>query len=141
VVLALQFAGRMLTREAAARRRSMIGELIAWAVTWAVVVGVLAVLAIGVVGSIDFGHDDDAKIDIAKLTVSKLAHEAYPQWSRDHKGCPHSLAELTEYMDTPRTTDPWGQRYRMFCSGGLLIVASSGEDRIPNTADDRWSNQ
>lgn len=119
----------------------MIRQLAAWALTWTVIIG-LGVGAFAFIGSMDFGHDDaHSKPDIAKLTVSKFAYEAYPQWSRDHHGCPRSLDDLAEYMDSTQTRDPWGQPYRMYCTTGLLIVASSGEDRIPNTADDRWSNR
>ena len=132
----------LLKREITTPRRSILRELTYWGLAWSLIASLFLVV-IAVVGSIDFGHEDESsKTDVAKLTVSKFAFEAYPQWSRAHQGrCPASLDELTEYMDTTRTLDPWGQRYLMFCTGGRLIVLSSGEDRIPFTADDLWSNQ
>jgi hypothetical protein len=130
----------MMRRQVEAPQRSPVRQLALWALTLSFVLGAVGVIAIAVVGSMDFGHEDEP--DVARTTVLKLAREAYPRWSRDHSGCPRSIDELVEYMDTTATSiDPWGQRYRMYCKGGLLTVASSGEDRIANTADDRWSNR
>lgn len=130
----------MMQSEVEPPRPSTKRQLARWLFTRSLVMGALGVGFISVVGSIDFGHEDEP--DIARQAVSKFAREAYPKWSRNHTGCPRSIDELVEYMDTTTTTnDPWGHRYRMTCTDGLLIVASSGEDGIPNTADDRWSNR
>lgn len=86
----------------------------------------------------------ESNVDIAKLTVQRFVNEAYPQWRREQGiSCPHSLYELTEFMDSTKTLDPWGLPYRFKCTTDSssrwrtpIIVWSVGEDGTPDTFDD-----
>ena len=82
----------------------------------------------------------DSKLDVATMTVHKLAYEAYPMWLNDHphRQCPSELSDLSEYMDTKDLKDPWGEPYSLTCcpASGPLIVTSPGEDGRYGTADD-----
>lgn len=82
----------------------------------------------------------ESKLDVAKMTVHVMAHEAYPQWLVAHPGerCPRDIQALTDYMDYRDVKDPWGQPYSMTCcpASGPLIVTSPGEDGRYGTADD-----
>jgi hypothetical protein len=40
-----------------------------------------------------------------------------------------------------RGVDPWGNAYRIYSSRGGVVVHSLGEDGVPNTVDDLWSNR
>ena len=40
-----------------------------------------------------------------------------------------------------RGLDPWGNAYRIYQGRGGVVVHSLGEDGVPNTTDDLWSNQ
>jgi hypothetical protein len=86
-----------------------------------------------------------SKGDIAALTVKKFAFEAYGEWSQAHpdKACPDKLEDLSQYMDSKDTKDPWGQPYKMFCGQNLpagakngIAVMSSGPDAKDGTEDD-----
>jgi len=53
-------------------------------------------------------------------------------------GCP-TLTELERARllpDDVRTDDPWGERFRVICSGAEVSVTSPGRDGKPNTHDD-----
>lgn len=53
-------------------------------------------------------------------------------------GCP-TLTQLERERRLPgdlRTDDPWGERFRVVCSGDEVSVTSPGRDGKPNTADD-----
>jgi hypothetical protein len=84
----------------------------------------------------------ETKGEIAKLVAVKYAHEAFPQWQRDHpdRECPSSLRDLSPYMDRVELKDPWGAAYVVTCGTGKLYVMSLGEDGRSNTADDIWSH-
>jgi hypothetical protein len=83
-----------------------------------------------------------SKEDVARATVKKYAHEAYPQWDLHHGGCPPELLALNEYMNNKDIRDPWGEDYRMHCGGALpdgargIAVWSLGEDGLDDTDDD-----
>jgi prepilin-type N-terminal cleavage/methylation domain-containing protein len=85
-----------------------------------------------------------AKEDIAKLAVSKLSGEAYPQWRSRNPGkpCPERLEELTEFMNKNDTNDPWGNPYKLLCPPNLpagaraIAIVSFGEDGQEGTDDD-----
>jgi general secretion pathway protein G len=85
----------------------------------------------------------DAKRDIAKLAVTKLAHEAYPQWLTRHRdqGCPQRIEDLIE-LTNGETKDPWGQPYKMLCAPSLpagaqgIAILSFGRDGKEGTDDD-----
>jgi general secretion pathway protein G len=53
-------------------------------------------------------------------------------------GCP-TITQLERDKRLPgdlRTDDPWGERFRVVCSGDEVSVTSPGRDGKPNTADD-----
>src|ERR1041385_8700910 len=69
----------------------------------------------------------ESKVDIASLTVQKLANEAFPQWARSHPDqvCPDRLENLSEYMDTKDVKDPWGHPYELACPTKTGITVRS----------------
>ena len=71
----------------------------------------------------------------AYKTPVQLAAAVYWQGTYGHD-CPHSVYELTEFMERDETLDPWGRRYWVRCANRRVFVLSIGEDGIPNTADD-----
>ena len=110
-----------------------------------IVLAILALVMGLVVGPRVMKLFGESKVDIAKLTVSKFANEAFPQWSRSHpdKGCPDKIEDLSEYMDKKDTKDPWGTQYRMKCGSTLppsvkggVAVESAGPDAKWETEDD-----
>jgi general secretion pathway protein G len=86
----------------------------------------------------------DARGDIAKLAVGKLAGEAYPQWLARNPGqvCPAQLDDLAELTNKKDTKDPWGNDYKMLCSPSLpagakgIAILSLGPDGKEGTEDD-----
>ena len=110
-----------------------------------IVLAILALVMGLVVGPRVMKMFGESKVDIAKLTVTKFANEAFPQWSRSHpdKGCPEKIEDLSEYMDKKDTKDPWGNQYKLLCPpnlppgarGGVAIM-SPGEDGKEGTGDD-----
>lgn len=87
----------------------------------------------------------ESKADKARLTVKKYAYEAFGEWSQAHPDdlCPSKLEDLSQYMDTKDTKDPWGNSYKMFCgqnlppgAKGSMAVKSAGEDGREGTSDD-----
>ena len=40
-----------------------------------------------------------------------------------------------------RGVDPWGNPYRIYPGRDGVVVHSLGEDGVPNTTDDLWSNR
>lgn len=87
----------------------------------------------------------ESETDFARATVKKYVYEAFPSWAFVHpdRTCPERLAELNEWMNNKDIKDPWGGDYRHVCLPGKpsLVVWSAGEDRIPGTADDIWSDR
>lgn len=74
-----------------------------------------------------------SKSDLARATVKRLAHEAYPHWvaRRPNGACP-TVEQLAEYAGSAR--DPWGEPYRVRCdslpdAAGGIAVWSEGENR------------
>ena len=127
--------GGFLTREVAKPNPSMFAKLI----TGAFVVGLLASPFMAPRTRRMCGLSG-GRIDDARLTVQRLAYEAFPQWQRTYGGCPHSVYELTEFIEGVKSLDPWGNRYELFCQDGKVIVVSTDEDAMPNTSDDLRSN-
>jgi hypothetical protein len=87
----------------------------------------------------------DQQRELARLTVRKVAFEAYPQWammpSNSGRSCP-ALSELVEYLGVDLTDDPWGRPYLVRCgaelpAGALDVgITSLGADGRPGTDDD-----
>src|SRR5688572_8275623 len=85
-----------------------------------IVLAILALVMGLLVGPRVMKMFSESKEDIAKLTVSKFANEAYPQWARNaSKPCPDKLEDLSEYMDKKDVLDPWKAPYKMFCGPTL----------------------
>ena len=109
-----------------------------------IVLAILALVMGLVVGPRVMKMFGESKVDIARLTVTKFANEAFPQWSRSHpdKGCPDKIEELSEYMDKKDTKDPWGSDYKMYCPPNLptgargIAILSPGPDGKEGTDDD-----
>jgi general secretion pathway protein G len=110
-----------------------------------IVLAILALVMGLVVGPRVMKMFGKSKSDIAALTVSKYANEAYPSWAQANpsKACPDKLEDLNEYMNNKDVKDPWGNNYKMFCGQSLpagapkgLAVMSAGEDGKEGTEDD-----
>jgi hypothetical protein len=109
-----------------------------------IVLAILALVMGLVVGPRVMQIFSDSKIDLAKLTVKKLANEAFPQWLSSHPGkaCPEKIEDLNELMNNKDTNDPWGNPYRMLCPPSLppgakgIAILSSGLDGKEGTSDD-----
>lgn len=109
-----------------------------------IVLAILALVMGLVVGPRVLAIFADSKSDIARLAVTKYAHEAYPQWLAQHPGatCPASIDELGELMNRKSSKDPWGNQYKMFCAPSLpvgakgIAIASPGPDHREGTDDD-----
>jgi general secretion pathway protein G len=108
-----------------------------------IVLAILALVMGLVVGPRVMKMFGESKVDIAKMTVSKYANEAYPSWASSHSdACPKQLSDLNEYMNNKDTKDPWGSDYKMYCGSSLpagakgLAVMSNGEDGKEGTTDD-----
>ena len=86
----------------------------------------------------------DAREDLAKLAVTKLSVEAYPQWLTRNGGkvCPDELADLADLTNKKDTKDPWGNDYVMRCPPNLpagakgIAIVSFGADGKEGTDDD-----
>ena len=110
-----------------------------------IVLAILALVMGLVVGPRVLRMFGKSKTDIAALTVKKYAYEAFGEWAQTHPNqqCPAKLEDLTEYMDSKDTKDPWGTPYQMKCGpnlpagvkGGMAVV-SAGEDQKFDTGDD-----
>ena len=130
---------KKLTRNVARAQRGMtLLEIM-------IVLAILALVMGLVVGPRVMRMFGKSKVDIAQLTVKKYAYEAFGEWSQAHpdKQCPDKLEDLSQYMDSKDTKDPWGNPYKMFCGQNLpagakggLAVMSSGEDGKDGTEDD-----
>jgi general secretion pathway protein G len=109
-----------------------------------IVLAILALVMGLVVGPAVMKRFSESKEDVAKMTAKKFADEAYPQWSAHHpdKGCPDSLSDLSDYMNSNSVKDPWGNPYKMMCGENLpagakgLAVTSPGPDGKEGTSDD-----
>jgi general secretion pathway protein G len=109
-------------------------------VTW-----VELVLALGVAGAVVGGivvyqqpKSGARDVDVAVKDAQRI-HDAVVDWRADNpSGCP-TLSRLQQdrklALDA-RTDDPWGQRFRVDCSGDTIRVISPGRDGKANTRDD-----
>ena len=109
-----------------------------------IVLAIIAVVMVLLVGRVAFNALQTSKTDITQATVRKLANEAYPQWSmRPANGgkCP-TLVDLSEYMNSKVSNDPWGEAYVIKCGSDLpagvsgIAILSKGEDKSEGTGDD-----
>ena len=79
-----------------------------------IVLAILALVMGLIVGPRVMENWRRSKSDIARLTVEKLANEAFPQWSSQNRGkvCPERIEELAALMNAKDANDPWGNLYR-----------------------------
>lgn len=91
------------------------------------------------VGVFIFKPRVDAAQNRAAMRTAERIRDAVVEWrSENSTGCPTlSRLELDHALpSTSRTDDPWGQRFRVSCTGSGVIVSSPGRDHKPNTSDD-----
>jgi len=123
-----------LHQKRAARRRRQRGITLLEILIVLAIIGLVMALLVGPAVMKAFGS---SKTKVARIAVRKFAYEAYPQWSTQHKGCPASLADLTPFMNSDDTKDPWGNAYVMQCGDSApagakgFAVISYGEDGKP----------
>jgi general secretion pathway protein G len=76
--------------------------------------------------------------DQAERDAKRIQRVAADYRRETGSGCP-TLTELERERRLPgdvRTDDPWGERFRVVCSGEQVSVTSPGRDGKPNTVDD-----
>jgi hypothetical protein len=109
-------------------------------VTWLeLLLGLGAVAVVGGGVSLFFGHESHAgEVDLA-VRDAQTIHDAVLDWRADNpQGCP-TLSQLKQekrLTSQAPTSDPWGQRYRVDCSGDSIVVVSPGRDGRAGTSDD-----
>jgi len=86
-------------------------------------------------GSIGSARDGQAssRADAAQIQTAAQAFRA-----QHADGCPtlSSLQEEQFLSRNVRPDDTWGNRFRISCADGEIIVSSAGPDGKPNSADD-----
>jgi hypothetical protein len=87
--------------------------------TWPLLCGALVASFVGIVGAF-----------LAERRVSKMFGES------KYEVAAHAVNDIAE-----RGVDPWGNAYRIYPGRNGVVVHSLGEDGLPNTADDLWSNR
>ena len=104
-----------------------------------IVLAILALVMGLVIGPKIMSHYRHARLEIAAMTVHKLADEDYPVWAVAHPetACPRDVVALAG----SRLADPWGSEYRLHCGTTApperaFGASSLGEDQQPATADD-----
>lgn len=122
-------------RRAQRARRQTRGVTRLEAIVVAVGLGLVGGGAALFVGSTDAGAETRAAAsDAARI------REAARGWQADNAGvgCP-SISQLRkdDALDPRvRTSDPWGERFRVFCGDGQVTVRSAGRDGRLGTQDD-----
>jgi general secretion pathway protein G len=110
-----------------------------------IVLAIIALVMGFLLGPRIFRALGESKVKTSYAIAKKFAYEAYPQWATNNpsKQCPGELKELTKYMNSEDTKDPWGNEYTMLCGdsaqegipGGFGVV-SKGQDGKADTNDD-----
>jgi prepilin-type N-terminal cleavage/methylation domain-containing protein len=108
-----------------------------------IVLAIIALVMGFLLGPRIFNALKGSQVKAAHAITKKFAYEAYPQWSMNNasKSCPDGLKELTKYMNSEDTKDPWGNEYVMLCgeasteANGFGVV-SKGKDGKDGTPDD-----
>lgn len=116
---------------AAARGMTLIEIMIVVAII-AMVTGAVAVLAIPKM--------KEAQIKTCE-TAARTVRTAVNQWqlsNNDYGTCPTTSQLVSDkQLDAGQATaDPWGQDFKVECTGDEVIVSSSGPDKKPGTQDD-----
>ncbi len=105
---------------------------------------VVALLAVvGGVVALVMGPRHAASENSAAVQDAEHIRRAAVDWrSENGSGCP-TISQL-EYdktlSDDTRTDDPWGQRFRVLCTGDSVTVRSAGRDGKAGTRDDIVAN-
>lgn len=101
------------------------------------VVALLAVIG-GVVALVVGPHRAASETHAAVEDAEHIRRAAVDWRSENGSGCP-TISQL-EYdktlSDDARTDDPWGQSFRVLCTGSNVTVRSAGRDGKPGTPDD-----
>jgi general secretion pathway protein G len=96
-----------------------------------------AVLLGGVLLLVRPGIEAD-KADAGMRDAMRI-REAALDWKQENpSGCP-TLSQLRHEKHLAaeaRTDDPWGQRFRLECTGEDVVIRSEGRDGKPGTEDD-----
>jgi general secretion pathway protein G len=86
-------------------------------------------------GSVGAARDGQAssRADAAQIQTAAKAFRA-----QHADGCPtlSSLQEEQFLSRNARGDDAWGNRFRISCQDGEIVVTSAGPDTKPNNADD-----
>ena len=126
---------RMLNR----RRRREEGMTL---VEIMIVVIIMAMIATGISVAV-LPALSDAKSDLAESNVGAIQRAAEMHMLRGND-CPSSVSDLIAAQRLPANTeenDPWGNAYRVECSGGNIVVTSPGEDGEFGSDDDVSPNR
>ena len=126
---------RGATRMTRGARRRQRGVTRLEAVIVAIGIGLIGGGAALFVGSTDAGAETRAA-----ATDAARIREAASNWQTENEGigCPSiSQLRVDNALDAHvRTADPWGERFRVFCSDGEVTVRSAGRDGQLGTDDD-----
>lgn len=98
----------------------------------AVIIGAVAIVAVSACNS-------QEKIGRAWVGARALAAAAARARGKDHASCPtveRMLSSGAYSSPSGDINDPWKRPFTVTCSGENVVVASSGPDEKPNTADD-----
>jgi prepilin-type N-terminal cleavage/methylation domain-containing protein len=109
-----------------------------------IVLAIIAVVMGLLVGPRVIESWNRAQEDTTKLLVTKLANEAYPQWTMTtRKACPDTLLDLQRYSNQKGTKDQWDNELVMLCGDDVpesayaaFVVLSTGPDGKQGTSDD-----
>ena len=104
-----------------------------------IVLAIIALVMGLLIGPKLIGYSTEARRDIAKLAVHRLAEQDFPVWAIRHpsQDCPSGVTELN---GTPMR-DPWGSDYQLHCGTTApperaFGASSLAQDRQASTADD-----
>jgi general secretion pathway protein G len=112
-------------------RRSGLTRIEVGAVTAVLVAAVAALLVVFLPSEADAAGQ-------AERDARRIQRLAADYVRETGSGCP-TLTLLERDKRLPgdlRTDDPWGERFRVVCSGDQVSVTSPGRDGKPNTGDD-----
>ena len=103
------------------------------------VIGGVALAALSAVTAVVVARAGTVDARASAADAGRRVLGAAEAWqSESPEGCP-SITELMEagYLDSDaRTDDSWGNRFRIVCAGGHLVVRSAGPDGRAGTPDD-----
>ncbi len=109
-------------------------------VTWLeLLLGIGALSAVVGGASVFLGHEShEGEVDLAVREAQRIHDAVLDFRSENPQDCP-TLSQLKQekrLASQAATNDPWGQRYRVDCSGDTVVVTSPGRDGQAGTPDD-----